>query len=402
MSAPERVLKPLPVDHPLSTLQSAAEGSLQKFYPAIQASIQSKDLPLDATKVLKASLLQALYNLNDPFQLNEHLQHNSLFSSFMESDVIDWNVADFTQIQFKLLESRILSHFLEDVIKQIGAEFSPHSLYISSNLARWMNKYCPKEVYFHQYNKSPVTEVSCEIFLPVGPHGLVPEAKFFELAGTDFPKRATRKYLESYRTANERHFERSVYDQEHPNEPMFFSDDGQYYVTIYDTAAIGLTKLAPYDNWDTFRERFIKLVSHCKATMGDFITAGVRCEFQNVIELPGGANLSDYFYVVPSSPALIQPPSVLGEESQANYEYPEARTTRTVTKLFYRSDPASLLSRFYADHRASQTIVKLDLACSWDNSCSIDEVPSIANKLKENIYVAFHSFITDKARRLFE
>lgn len=381
----------LPAHHPLRTLRSMTDEAIQGVLPSVTASCADADLPsIDLANVLKASVLQALYSINDSSQFVEHLQYNSLFRWFMDEDGSISSAADYAQVQAKLLENHSMSHFLDTVIKRADQEQSPNALYIANNLSRWMNKYCPKEVFFREYQRSPIKKMAYTILFPPSRHPTIPEHIFYEHAKADFPKRGKPPGDED---------EQNFWDFD---EPTFFSEDDQYYVTIYDTNAIELNKRAPYDTWDSFMHKLEKMIQHCKSTYAQAAPSGLACEFHNVITLPAGVDLNDYFHVTPQEPPPIQVPRLM-QETGRTYEFPKLlMTTKSLTKLLYEKDPAYLVCHFEASPQEQEIKIHLDLHSVWTKPLAMEEVSSIANKLKENIYIAFHSLITDKARRMFE
>lgn len=389
----------LPAHHPLKALQTIAGEAISALLPSIEASCAEADLPaLSIGTVLKASLLQALYSINDPNQFIEHLRFNVLFRWFMgnlsRQEQIT-SATDYVQFQAKLLDNHSLSHFLEYVIRHAANDESPNAAYIASNLSRWMNKHCPKEVFFKEYRHAPIIKMSCTILFPPERHPNIPEAVFYEYAKGDFPECGTRKET----VASEL---RSTFSSRGRNEPVFWSSSRQYFVTLHNASAVSLTKLAPYDNWESFSNKFERLIKHCKSANSLANPLGVICAFSNLIRLSADLDLSDYFHVAPSEPPLIQIPQIM-QESGRNYEFPRIlESTRNLSKLRYNNDPALLLYCFQAQRKQEEIEIMLDLECMWTKPLEMDEVSSITNKLKENAYIAFHSLITDKARRLFE
>jgi len=398
MTSESSLSERLPAHHPLKALQVITVQALDVLLPSIEASCANIDIPqLKIGTVLRASLLQALYSVNDPNQFIEHLRFNVLFRWFMGNLSVSEQVSsatDYVQVQAKLLDNHSLSHFIEYVITEAARDESPNSAYIASNLSRWVNKHCPKEVFFKEYRRAPITQMSCTILFPPERHPNFPEAIFYEYAKHDFPERTTRRETLSAEFGQPTGRGR--------NEPVFFSSSRQYFVTLLHAAGVSLTKQAPYDNWESFRDRLEKTVKHCKSTNSLAKPIGLICYFSNTISLPPGVALEDYFHVAPPEPPSIQIPRIM-QETGRDYEFPRfLENTKSVTKLRYDNDPACLLYSFQAQPRKDEIEIGLDLECIWNKPMAMEDVSSIANKLKENAYIAFHSLITDRTRRLFE
>lgn len=389
----------IPANHPLSALLSIADEAISETLPSIQVSASVADhTPASLAFVLKASLLQALYSINDPNQFIEQLRFNVLFrwfmGSFSKADQVS-HASDYVQLQAKLLDNHSLSHFLDYVIRRAAQDQSPNAAYIASNLSRWMNKHCPKAVFFKEYRNSPVTKMSCSVLFPPDRHPNFPEAVFYEYAKIDFPERKQRRERAGEEAVSRRGARK--------DEPVFLSANRQYYVTLSNASAVILTKLAPYENWESFRDKLEIVLQHCRSTNSLATPIGIVCQFSNFMRLRSDIDLSDYFHIVLSSPPPIQIPLIM-QESGRNYEFPrQLMSTRITTKLRYENDPASfLIYSFEAEPKKDSIEVGLDLETVWTNPVSMDDVLTVTNKLKENAYIAFHSLITDKARRLFE
>jgi uncharacterized protein (TIGR04255 family) len=389
----------LPANHPLKLLQVVSEPAIAALLPSFQASCAAAKLQeLDIETVLRASLLQALYNINDPDQLIEHLRFNVLFRWFMGKSSLTGqikNAIDFVQVQAALIDNHTLARFFEHVIKQAADEESPNADYIFGKLSAWMNEYCPREVYFHEYRNSPITDMGCRIIFNPERRGDISEEVFFEYARHDFPIRERKK--------EKIPFDHSAESAGCGYEPVFYSPCRKYYVTLLTSGAVSLTKLEPYDNWESFDEKFTLVIKHCLSANSLARPQNLICFFNNLIKIPSDLDLCDYFHVAPHEPPPVQVPQIIQELGGPAYEFPRILEHFKVwTKMRYENDGTCLLYCLQTQPGPVETEIMFDLECHWDRPLEMSEVSGAASKLKEHIYVAFHTLIADRTRRLFE
>src|ERR1700685_4431304 len=111
----------IPKGHPLRTIREIVNGALSKLsanFSAMYAPLGRPSIPPE--KLLRASLLQALYSIRSERQLMERLEFDLLFRWFVGLGVDDlaWDHSTFSKNRDRLLEGEIAAKFLLAVLAQ--------------------------------------------------------------------------------------------------------------------------------------------------------------------------------------------------------------------------------------------------------------------------------------------
>jgi len=115
ISAEQRV----PKDHPLRPIREILDEVLARLSPEFDAMYAATGRPSIAPeKLLRASVLQALYTVRSERMLMEQLDYNLLFRWFVGLQIDDaiWDVTVFTKNRQRLLEAEIATRLLQEVV----------------------------------------------------------------------------------------------------------------------------------------------------------------------------------------------------------------------------------------------------------------------------------------------
>jgi transposase len=113
--------KRVPADHPLRQVKALAEEALRTLSPVFDEMYSSVGRPsIPPERLLKATLLMALYTVRSERMLCEQLEYNLLFRWFldMNMDEATFDPTTFTKNRQRLLEHDVARRFFEAVVAQ--------------------------------------------------------------------------------------------------------------------------------------------------------------------------------------------------------------------------------------------------------------------------------------------
>ena len=114
----------VPKDHPLRRIKQLAETVLQGLSPSFDVMYSATGRPsIPPERLLKASLLMALYTVRSERLLCEELDYNLLFRWFldMELDEASFDHSSFSANRKRLLEHAVAGEFFRGVVEQARA-----------------------------------------------------------------------------------------------------------------------------------------------------------------------------------------------------------------------------------------------------------------------------------------
>src|SRR6266852_7716452 len=111
----------VPQDHPLRRIKQLAETVLQGLSPTFDAMYSAVGRPsIPPERLLKASLLMALYTVRSERLLCEQLDYNFLFRWFLDLEVDEtgFDHSTFSRNRARLLEHAVAGEFFRAVVGQ--------------------------------------------------------------------------------------------------------------------------------------------------------------------------------------------------------------------------------------------------------------------------------------------
>src|SRR5712691_11359945 len=114
----------VPKGHPLRRIKELADATLVQLSPTLDAMYSAVGRPsIPPERLLKASLLMALYTLRSERLLCEQLDYNFLFRWFldMEVDEAGFDHSTFSRNRQRLLAHDVAGEFFAGVVAQAGA-----------------------------------------------------------------------------------------------------------------------------------------------------------------------------------------------------------------------------------------------------------------------------------------
>lgn len=120
MSPEERV----PASHPLRRIKSLADAALRKLSPTFDAMYSATGRPsIPPERLLKSTLLMALYTVRSERMFCEQLDYNLLFRWFLDMDMLElsFDATAFTHNRTRLLAHDIAGKFFRAVVEQARA-----------------------------------------------------------------------------------------------------------------------------------------------------------------------------------------------------------------------------------------------------------------------------------------
>src|SRR5215475_6128451 len=116
--------KRVPKDHPIRRIKQLAEAALAELSPLFDELYSATGRPsIPPERLLKASLLMALYTVRSERLLCEQLDYNLLFRWFldMELDEASFDHSSFSANRTRLLEHEVAGEFFRGVLAQARA-----------------------------------------------------------------------------------------------------------------------------------------------------------------------------------------------------------------------------------------------------------------------------------------
>jgi transposase len=113
--------KRVPADHPLRQIKALAEEALRTLSPVFDEMYSSVGRPsIPPERLLKATLLMALYTVRSERMLCEQIEYNLLFRWFLDMNMDEetFDPTTFTKNRQRLLEHDVARRFFEAVVAQ--------------------------------------------------------------------------------------------------------------------------------------------------------------------------------------------------------------------------------------------------------------------------------------------
>ncbi len=384
----------LPANHPLPLLDRAATGLLEREAKRLRTLKNSGDL----TKYLRAALLQAYYGLSEYAAFADHVRYNSLFRDFIELDSDqDWDADYYEKCHHDWTVNQELRRILLELIESISQlPLPPDDILgfqncnkIEERLSEWVDRHCPKAVYFQQFRNPPVRRFYAKVHFS-DPE---PQQELSSLLSDDVSRIIKSAFPLQVEVTGEMGGE----------DLVFLSDNEEQSLLLNFSRASLSCNPSQFESWeDTVKPYLMPLIDVCKNCDSYLSSTGASLQFGNVIDLPAEVDLSDYFHMLPSPPPLVVPPRLMREEN-LSYSFP-TRMLRSAHRTDLAYDiPGQILTCCYQIHKTYDGYrVELDLESLWTNPFPVDDLPQVFDDLKNNLYMAFHSLITDRTRDLFE
>src|SRR6266852_8044170 len=114
----------VPANHPIRLIKALAEVALKELSPLFEQMYSEVGRPsIPPERLLKASLLMALYTVRSERMLCEQLAYNLLFRWFLDMDVAEpsFDHSTFSRNRARLLEHDVAREFFTRVVAQAGS-----------------------------------------------------------------------------------------------------------------------------------------------------------------------------------------------------------------------------------------------------------------------------------------
>ena len=111
----------VPKEHPLRRIKQLADAALKELSPLFEQMYSAVGRPsIPPERLLKASLLMALYTVRSERLFCEQLDYNLLFRWFLdlEMDEASFDHSTFSRNRARLLEHEVAGEFLRAVVQQ--------------------------------------------------------------------------------------------------------------------------------------------------------------------------------------------------------------------------------------------------------------------------------------------
>src|SRR3954465_12830564 len=111
----------VPVQHPLRRIKRLADSALDALSPQLEALYREGGRPsIPPERLLKASLLIALYSVRSERAFCEELAYHLLFRWFLEMDMLEpsFDHSTFSKNRARLLRHRVSREFFDAVVSQ--------------------------------------------------------------------------------------------------------------------------------------------------------------------------------------------------------------------------------------------------------------------------------------------
>ena len=115
----------VPASHPLRSVKQFADQALSELSPVFDAMYSATGRPsIPPERLLKATLLMALYTVRSERQFCEQLDYNLLFRWFLDMDMVEasFDATAFTRNRVRLLAHDVAGQFFRTVVEQARAE----------------------------------------------------------------------------------------------------------------------------------------------------------------------------------------------------------------------------------------------------------------------------------------
>lgn len=382
----------VPADHPLRVLARASTEPLEATIARLLA-LDTGLSRLTLQRALRAALLQSLYGIADYSNFADQIHFNALFRWFigLENSEQPWDSAAYADLHKRWTNDQELRQFLELVVTNAARLDPSEADEVIKALELWLNRFCPKTVYFHQFAKSPIRDVRALLRF---------RDSNDRLAETDLQPKFWQKLHEFFPA--KRDPDEAILSGEQDWQELR-TNDTYTSVTLNSGAAFIISVQPGFESWeDSFKPYLSTVIDAYQAIQPTSQVEQAVLGFNNRLYLPAEIELSDYFHTLPAAPPNVVPPRFMRDNNLA-YAFP-ARVMKGSysTDLLYDSGSHFLRCSFELEPTQSGLQVDLDLELHWHRPFMIEAAISIFDGMKNNLYVAFHSLITDQTRALFQ
>src|SRR5689334_1333414 len=111
----------IPKEHPLRRIKQMADAALKELSPIFEQMYSPLGRPsIPPERLLKATLLMALYTVRSERMFCEQLQYNLLFRWFLDMDMIErpFDHSSFSQNRQRLIDHDVAKQFFAQVVEQ--------------------------------------------------------------------------------------------------------------------------------------------------------------------------------------------------------------------------------------------------------------------------------------------
>lgn len=111
----------VPKQHPIRRIKKLADDVLRTLSPTLEAMYAQGGRPsIPPERLLKATILMALYTVRSERQFSEQLNYNLLFRWFLDMDMTEegWEHSSFTRNRERLLKHEVAAKFFYAVVEQ--------------------------------------------------------------------------------------------------------------------------------------------------------------------------------------------------------------------------------------------------------------------------------------------
>lgn len=366
---------------------------LHVLNPHLKAASRTLDSADDAFRdrarvAMLGSIIQSWYGF-DSASLLDVLARNGLLNHlvFSEGEI---PLSEFIRVQNECKQNGALKWLLLALLDDIekAESKSPLLVAVAARIEDWMNQNCPRTVFFHQYSKSPISKVSCAFACEQ--NGDAPAKEEFLAALRDFfPIRDVEQYDGEDEGLKKWAMAHPIYKN--------FSEDRTHYIGC-SSEEITLDRLPPFDNWHPTKRYIEQIAAACQRLTPETKVDIVRLWFANNFEVP---NVFDYFYLFPE---VLKPPPApsLMRQMQKSYELPNRfrNCWHEITFQFAKGDPRTIDVSLVVHDKKDHFWVELVLDAKWRQPTDWGDIPAVTTKLKDSIYIAFHSLLKEKARQM--
>lgn len=115
----------VPKQHPIRRIKKLADDVLRTLSPTFEAMYAQGGRPsIPPERLLKATILMALYTVRSERQFSEQLNYNLLFRWFLDMDMTEegWEHSSFTRNRERLLQHEVAGKFFYAVVEQAKRE----------------------------------------------------------------------------------------------------------------------------------------------------------------------------------------------------------------------------------------------------------------------------------------
>jgi transposase len=115
----------VPKQHPIRLIKKIADEILRALSPTLEAMYAEGGRPsIPPERLLKATILMALYTVRSERQFSEQLNYNLLFRWFLDMDMTEqgWEHSSFTRNRERLLKHDVAAKFFYAVVEQAKRE----------------------------------------------------------------------------------------------------------------------------------------------------------------------------------------------------------------------------------------------------------------------------------------